>query len=295
MAFPLTSRKSLDDNPKSVVTTGKTVDSPERWQPGQGGVASRAAALEREHSNNATKNPKETYPQGRPRGGENEHPERTDFLTLIKSARTASAPGPSGVLYKVFKHCPRLLEGLWKIFEENSRNIEQFKTISLLSVECKTFFKIISNRLMGFLLKNTYFDTSVQKGGFPGVPGCIEHTGMVTQLIREARESRGDLAILWLELANAYGSIPHKLVELSLSRYRVQEKIRNLILNYYKNFSLRVSSGPLNIRVASSGERHHYRLRELCVPVCTGHEYAREICRSRVQRSCQIWHSATPD
>ncbi|XP_039504261.1 uncharacterized protein LOC120460516 [Pimephales promelas] len=129
--------------------------------------------------------------------------------------------------------------------EENASNIEQFRTISLLSVECKTFFKIVSNRLMGFLLKNTYIDTSVQKGGIPGVPGCIEHTGVVTQLIREAREGKGDLAVLWLDLANAYGSIPHRLVELALSRYHVPEKIQNLILDYYNNFSLRVSSGTL--------------------------------------------------
>ncbi|XP_061902037.1 uncharacterized protein LOC133649222 [Entelurus aequoreus] len=193
-------------------------------------------------------------------------PTLKEVKEAIKSARTASAPGPSGVPYKVFKQCPRLLERLWKIFrviwkrgkvpqqwtyaegvwipkEENARNIEQFRTISLLSVECKTFFKIVSNRLMGFLLKNTYIDTSVQKGGVPGVPGCIEHTGVVTQLIREARENRGDLTVLWLDLANAYGSIPHKLVELSLSRYHVPEKICNLILDYYNNFSLRVSSG----------------------------------------------------
>ncbi|XP_056127556.1 uncharacterized protein LOC130105540 [Rhinichthys klamathensis goyatoka] len=193
-------------------------------------------------------------------------PTLKEVKEVIKSARTSSAPGPSGVPYKVFKHCPRLLERLWKILrtiwrrgkvpqqwryaegvwipkEENASNIEQFRTISLLSVECKIYFKIVSNRLMGFLLKNTYIDTSVQKGGIPGVPGCIEHTGVVTQLIREAREGKGDLAVLWLDLANAYGSIPHRLVELALSRYHVPEKIRNLILDYYNNFSLRVSSG----------------------------------------------------
>ncbi len=167
--------------------------------------------------------------------------------------------------YKVFKNCPRLLECLWKIYrviwrkgkvpqqwryaegvwipkEENASNIEQLRIISLLSVECKTFFKIIANRLMGFLLKNTYIDTSAQKGGVPGIPGCIENKGVVTQLIREARERKGDLAVLRLDLANAYGSIHHKLVELALSRYHVPEKIRNLILDYYNNFSLRVSS-----------------------------------------------------
>lgn len=86
-------------------------------------------------------------------------------------------------------------------------------------------------------------DNSVQKGGIPKVPGCLEHTGVVTQLIREARENKGDLAVLWLDLTNAYGSIPHKLVEQALNRYYIPEKLRNLILDYYADFHLRVSSG----------------------------------------------------
>lgn len=83
----------------------------------------------------------------------------------------------------------------------------------------------------------------VQKGGIPKVPGCLQHTGVVIQLIREARESKGDLTVLWLDLANAYGSIPHKLVEEALNRHYIPSKVRNLILDYYANLSLRVSSG----------------------------------------------------
>lgn len=97
---------------------------------------------------------------------------------VIKSARTASAPGPNGVSYKVFKTAPRLFElatsrkgkvpqlwsyadAMWIAKEENTSNIEQFRIMSLLKVKCKTFFKIVANRLVGFLLKNTYVDTSV--------------------------------------------------------------------------------------------------------------------------------------
>ncbi|XP_053339380.1 uncharacterized protein LOC128510861, partial [Clarias gariepinus] len=95
------------------------------------------------------------------------------------------------------------------------------------------------------LLKNSYIDTSVQKGGVPGIPGCLEHTGVVSQLIREARKNRGDLATLWLDLTNAYGPIPHKLVKNALTRHHVPENITNLILDYYNNFQLRVTSGSL--------------------------------------------------
>ncbi|KAI4880969.1 hypothetical protein NFI96_033174 [Prochilodus magdalenae] len=177
----------------------------------------------------------------------NKEPNLKEVEAVIKAARSSSAPGPSGVPYVVYKRCPRLLQRLWKIIkviwrrgkvaqqwrhaegvwipkEENASTIEQFRVISLLSVECK-------------------------KGGVPKTPGCNEHTGVVTQLIREAREGKGDLAVLWLDLANAYGSIPHKLVEISLVRHHVPHKIRDLILDYYNCFSLRVTSGTITFAV----------------------------------------------
>uniref|UniRef100_A0A3B1JAJ2 Reverse transcriptase domain-containing protein n=1 Tax=Astyanax mexicanus TaxID=7994 RepID=A0A3B1JAJ2_ASTMX len=187
---------------------------------------------------------------------------------VVKKARSSSAPGPSGVPYKVYKNCPLLLERLWKILkviwrrgkvarqwrfaegvwipkEEVSKNIDQFRIISLLSVEGKIFFSILARRLTDFLSSNHYIDTSVQKGGIPGVPGCLEHTGVVTQLIREARENKGDLAVLWLDLANAYGSIPHKLVQTTLERHHVPGQVAELIMNYYDQFSMRVSTGSI--------------------------------------------------
>lgn len=85
----------------------------------------------------------------------------------------------------------RSAEGVWIPKKEDASNIEQFCIISLLSVGEKIFFKIVSQRLTELLFRNA----SVQKGGVPRVPRCLEHNGVVTQLIRKARESRGDLAM----------------------------------------------------------------------------------------------------
>lgn len=61
------------------------------------------------------------------------------------------------------------------------------------------------------MVKNNV-NTSCQKGGIPGLSGCLEHTCVLNQLIREAKESKGNLMVVWLDLANAYGSIPHDLI-----------------------------------------------------------------------------------
>lgn len=68
---------------------------------------------------------------------------------------------------------------------------------------------------------------------------------MVIQLLREAKEGKGDLVVLWLDLVNAYGSIPHKLVEETPRRHHVPNKINTLILDYYNNFQMTASTGPI--------------------------------------------------
>lgn len=59
----------------------------------------------------------------------------------------------------------RHAEGVWIPKQENSCNIEQFRLISLLSVESKIFFKIMSKRLIEFLLKNDYIRHLCPEGG----------------------------------------------------------------------------------------------------------------------------------
>lgn len=51
--------------------------------------------------------------------------------------------------------------------------------------------------------------------------------------------------MLWLELPNAYGFIPHKLVEMALEWQHIPINIKELIMDYYDNFKLGFTSGPV--------------------------------------------------
>jgi len=99
-------------------------------------------------------------------------------------------------------------EGCFTPKEKESRTVKQFRTISLLSVECKIFFAVMAKKLTTYLTGNNYVDTSSQKGAIPGFSGCIEHTSVLSQIMREAKTEEGDLSVVWLDLANAYGNIP---------------------------------------------------------------------------------------
>ena len=72
-------------------------------------------------------------------------------------------------------------------------------------------------------------DVSVQKGGIPGVPGCLEHATMIWDSIQKAKSNRRNLDVVWLDLANAYGSVPHEMIQMSLKAYHVPENIRKML------------------------------------------------------------------
>ena len=56
---------------------------------------------------------------------------------------------------------------------------------------------------------------------------------MVWSALKDCKSRRKSIAILWLDLANAYGSVPHQLIAFALRRYGVPEDWINLVLNYY--------------------------------------------------------------
>ena len=66
------------------------------------------------------------------------------------------------------------------------------------------------------------------------IPGCWEHLSMVWHALKEERAQKSKLAIIWLDIANAYGSIPHKLIAFALHRYGVSPQWIRLIETCYK-------------------------------------------------------------
>ena len=192
-------------------------------------------------------------------------PSWKEFNDRIQKARNKSAPGPNGVPYLVYKKCPGLarllfgyLKGLWRknvisrtwreaegVFipkEDGAKEVKDFRTISLLNVEGKIFFALKADRLLKYALANQYIDTTVQKGGVPDISGCLEHTSVISQMIREAKAGKKDLVVTWLDLANAYGSIPHHIIMESLKNTHVPEKVQDLIRSYYDEVRIRFST-----------------------------------------------------
>ena len=183
-----------------------------------------------------------------------------DFLEVLLTHRNASAPGLNGIPYKVYKRCSKISKFLFKIFQAcfkrseipiqwrsaqvihipkvsnlSENKLSDFCPIALLNVEGKLFFSLVSKRLETHLKhSNKFINNSIQKGCMEKIPGFWEHLSMVWHTLKEARAQKSNLAVIWLDIANAYESIPHKLIVSALHRYGVSAQWIRLIETYYK-------------------------------------------------------------
>ncbi|XP_071153383.1 uncharacterized protein [Mytilus edulis] len=125
--------------------------------------------------------------------------------------------------------------------EGESKELKQFRTISLFNVERKICVSIFAKRVSTYMLENNYIDTSVQKGGVPGVTGYLKHTNILKKIFKEAKENKDDSNDLWLDLANAYGSKPHKLEDLTQKKYHIPGKVKEMLQHYFNNFIMKLT------------------------------------------------------
>ncbi|KAG1932793.1 hypothetical protein F2P79_020826 [Pimephales promelas] len=188
-------------------------------------------------------------------------PKLNKVRQVVKKARSSSAPGPNGVPYKLYKNCPKVLELLWHLMrtawkkqiipsewqravavfipkETNSKDISQFRNIALLNVEGKIFFSVLARRMTNYLLKNGYVDTNCQKAGVPGFPGCVEHSTMIWDQIQKAKREKTDLHVIWLDLANAYGSVPHQLINYAMEFFHMPTCVKSFVAQYFSNLQM---------------------------------------------------------
>ena len=188
-----------------------------------------------------------------------------EFRKSAAGKRNGAAPGFNAITYLIFKKCPAVLGCLYKICAQvyKSKDVpkdwaaayvvllqkaesladpEEFRPIAITNTAGKLFFSIIADRLQVFMIKNKFIKTTCQKGFLFGVPGCIEHSFALVEALRRVRADKRAIVISWIDLANAYGSVKHNLVQFALNWYHVPEHIQGLIFNYYEKLCASITT-----------------------------------------------------
>jgi len=112
----------------------------------------------------------------------------------------------------------------------------------------KLFTTILSRRLNHVISTKKMHNhsdllTSHEQVGFEQTEGCAEHVLELESCVHHARHRSKDLVVCFLDLANAFGSVPHILITEMLERLGLGGKFRHLIEDLYTDATMRVQAG----------------------------------------------------
>ncbi len=111
---------------------------------------------------------------------------------------------------------------------------------SLLSLTCavgKVYHQIMANRTATFLIDNNIIDPSMQKAFLNGINGCIEHTQIMHEILAHARNNNKTCHITYFDLADAFGSVEHDLIYITMERNGIPPVIIQYVRNLYSRLS----------------------------------------------------------
>jgi hypothetical protein len=200
-----------------------------------------------------------------------QNPFEADFTAkeVWKRLRHCSntAPGPDGIRYSVWKkfdkgayvlatifNCVKHLganPGSWTnsatvlIHKKGERSdVTNWRLISMSNTIAKIYSSVLAERLGSWAARNQRISQS-QKGFMP-TDGCAEHNFVLQSVIVDARRSHKQCFIAWLDLTNAFGSVPHKTIFAALRWAGLNEEAIEVIHRLYDNntTTIRSNTGP---------------------------------------------------
>jgi len=172
-----------------------------------------------------------------------------------------SAPGPDGLTYRdlraadpgarllaaFFNACYRLeaVPASWKTSntvlvhkKDDPGLLENWRPLALGDTTPKLFAALVADRLTGWAINNNKL--SPAQKGFLRDEGCFEHNFVLQEILTEARRARRQAVVAWLDLSNAFGSVPHAVIRRALVRAGVPGGLINVWGSMYDGCTTRV-------------------------------------------------------
>jgi len=213
-----------------------------------------------------------TTPSPEVAAGLNIPPSRDEIRERLKRASN-TAPGSDGIEYRHLRRLDpegRLLEIIYKAVWElgipdawrraktvpihkkgDTADYANFRPISMLPTIYKILSGIIASKIATVAV-DLGWTSPEQKGFLPGVRGIQEHTALLHTAIEEAKARKGDLVVSWLDLANAFGSIPHEVLGNLFDAIPLPGGLRALLKDVYSGNVLDFVVGPETIPIHPS-------------------------------------------
>ena len=186
-----------------------------------------------------------------------------EVLTTLRRTNLNSAPGPDRLPYAAWKRLepiPNIVTSIlntcrinakippsWKgsntilIHKGDSVNhLDNWRPIALQNTLYKVYASIIARRLSTWAISNNIVSPS-QKGFLP-VEGCLEHGFVLKSVLQDSRRNKREACIAWLDLKDAFGSVPHPVLLETLRLAGLQGSTLDVIKDIYTNSTTSVKT-----------------------------------------------------
>ena len=90
------------------------------------------------------------------------------------------------------------------------------------------------------MVANGYIDKEAQKAFINGVNGCVEHIQVLQEILQHAKAHNRTVHISLYDLADAFGSVSHSLIPITLKHFNVPNSLINYINDLYTKLEGRV-------------------------------------------------------
>ena len=177
--------------------------------------------------------------------------------SVLRTRNHGSASGHDGVPYSVFKleaekgstYLQLVYTTIvknhrvpvsWKrastvlIYKKGNENEPcNWRPISILNAQYRIFTCLLNNAFMSLNEELGVLHES-QKGFTRGINGCLQNSVLLSEIIQHSRRTKKNLYLTFLDLENAFGSTPFKLIWSILAQKGFSNNTIDLIKSIYK-------------------------------------------------------------
>ena len=179
----------------------------------------------------------------------------TPKIVASRLARmNVTAPGPDGARYsglrradpgchvmaKLYNRCMRMgrVPQEWKdsttvlVHKGGNRDdLHNWRPLMLSNTIGKLYSAVLADRISTWASDGGRL--SSEQKGFTDHEGCLEHNFVLQTAIEDAQRRGEELCVAWLDLANAFGSVPHSHILGTLRLLGLPEEILSIIKDLY--------------------------------------------------------------
>ena len=175
-------------------------------------------------------------------------PTRKEILYKLRRVLN-TATGHDKLEYRHLQKCDpsgRLIEALFRVVHElgvpslwkkgktilihkgPTNDPGNFRPIMWLCTLYKLYSSILAKKIVSVAVDLEWISKE-QKGFLPGINGIQEHTYLLESCIGEARKSKRQLYIAWLDLRNAFGSLPHTTLKNLFISLPIPQRLKAIL------------------------------------------------------------------